>query len=159
MELTASEAEDRMRRILIVYTASFFVWGGALTAFFAIAPFSSELEAPQLSRIAIGAVLTLLLGGWLVWTVQLVRYLGLSMRINRDPALKAALNDERRKQVTGRAMAVGFWAIVAAAGLYILIESRGLLTVSGVTLAVATIWIGCTLVLGAFLVFDRDDTE
>ncbi|MEL6365862.1 MAG: hypothetical protein AAFR11_13590 [Pseudomonadota bacterium] len=157
MELTASEAEDRMRRILIVYTASFFVWGGALTAFFAITPMSPELEAPQPSRLAMGAVLALLIGGWLVWTVQLVRYLALSMRINRDPTLKAALNDERRKQVTGRAMSVGFWAVVAAAGLYILVESRGLMSVSGVTLAVATIWIGCTLVLGAFLVFDRDE--
>ena len=44
MPLSIDEADARMRGVLTIYTASFFVWGGALTALAAILPQLTFLE-------------------------------------------------------------------------------------------------------------------
>ncbi len=142
----------------MVYTASFFVWGGALTALMAMIT-NQEGGGAAPTATAIIPTVAILIPGWLLWTVQLARYASLSFRINRDPELRAALNDERRKLITARAMSFGFWAVIIAAGAYFLAYTQEILVVSAAALAIGAIWVGVSVVLSAFLWFDRDEAE
>ena len=64
--MTIDQAERRMRGILIYYTASFFVWGGALTLFFAIMPIGPGASGEPPARETIIGVLAVMLAAWAV---------------------------------------------------------------------------------------------
>jgi len=151
--------ERRMRSILVVYTASFVVWGGALTALLALLPIGGTAVASEPGRPLLLGVIGVMVVFWAIWLVQLVRYVLISMRIQKDAALKAVFDDERRKLVGARAMSVGFWTVIVAAGAYFLAFAQGWFEISSPAFAIGSIWIGVSVVLGAFLYLDRDEAE
>jgi hypothetical protein len=88
------------------------------------------------------------------WTVLLLFIVRDARLAKRDPVLRAALQDERARDVRLRAYRVGFWsAVVGAAVLGIPAAAHALPAYAAMRLVVVA---GITAFLGAYVFFDRE---
>lgn len=145
-----TEFERNHRRTMIGYTISFAVWGGALTVLMFI------ITDPSKSHIAgiVGGITVL---SWLVWAYFLIRLFVRMRRLKADPDLNRTVNDERAKSNALRAFAAAFWGLLAAAAFITVIAAFFHFDGNPAAIATGVIWIGVTIALAAYLVFDGRD--
>ena len=151
--MTLTERMDAKRRsTLTLYALAFFVWCGCLAATVAF-----PLEGRRLPEAVLRGLIAGQIGGFVIWAALLLRLLLLGARIRRTPELAAAMNDERSKANTRAAFVAAFWAVIAAAGVALVLDMALSLGLGAPTLAILLIWIGVTVAITGFVVLERRD--
>jgi uncharacterized membrane protein len=101
--------EDRFvtnkKRLLIAYVAAFGVWQ--------LAELMREASAGAVRE----HLKVVSLGAWVAWLVLLLLATRNDARVRRDPALRAALQDERAQAIRLRSYRIGFWVAVGSAAI------------------------------------------
>ncbi len=144
--------ERARRRAMTAYAATFFVWAGALTGFFAWVIEDRPLPQPLALLVSATTVI-----GFVGWAASGLWLFLLGRRIAADPKASEALNDERSRQNTDRAFVAGFWVILALAGAAIVLEVGLGVALTGKTLGLALIWLGVSVVLSLFVLLEARD--
>jgi hypothetical protein len=130
------------KRVLLAFAGAFGVWrvGDALLG-----------GAPSWAR---GPLLALTLTAALLWTILLVLMMRRGRMAQKDPVLRAALQDERARDVRMRAYRTAFWSTVGAAALLGVPAAGHSLSASvATTLVLVT---GITSFFVAYVVHDRE---
>lgn len=142
--MSDTEALDRSRRKMLLGTlVGFAVWQSLSIA-------DGLLRSSGVSRGVHSGLIGVSLVGWAYWCFQGIRVLRWGRRIQTDPQLAAALNDERVQVARLKAFTVAFFAMLAAQAIPMFAPITAPLA------GQLTILVGCTVAIGAYLTFERD---
>lgn len=140
------QAEQQRRKILIHYTVSFLIWGGAIVLL--------ALRRGQWSNSTSIVLTVVQLGAMLYWAVQLFRLLRFQKAMRSDPRIEEAINDEYTQAIRQRAFNLGFWVVITTQALFIILITIGI-ELQPMFAPMTTIVIGVVSVLGAALYFEQ----
>ncbi|MEM8770752.1 MAG: hypothetical protein AAGD92_03780 [Pseudomonadota bacterium] len=149
--MSLSEIQQQQRSTLIGYTATYAVWGGALTALMAL--IGAEAPPPRVALLST-AILTVVSGA--IWAYFLIRLVWRARSL-KNAQMRHALNDERTQVNSTRAFAVSFWGVLAAAAVAVVAIVQFEMELAPIAMAIGMIWIGVTVALTAYLIFDGRD--
>jgi hypothetical protein len=130
-------------RRLLFYAAAFGLWQ--------LADLLREHAAGGRARAALVA---LSLAAWATWAVLLVLSTRDSLRIKSDPVLRAAVQDERARDVRLRAYRFAFWMTLGTAALLGIPASAHLFAARAATTLVVVIGVASFIV--SSVVLDRE---
>jgi hypothetical protein len=129
-------------RILLSYAGAF--------ALYQLADIAREAA----SGTARSMLLAVSLAAWATWTVLLVVSTARNRAAKKDPALRAAFEDERANLVRLRAYRFAFWATIASAAVLGVPGAAHL--VAALTATKLVVVVGVTSFIVAFVVLDGE---
>lgn len=92
--------------------------------------------------------------GWILFAVNLFRYLSLGKKVNTDSKLKEALNNEMHELYMYKSVFWGFWTVLATICIFIVISL--FYQVSSIIVCELTLFFGILSSLIAGLIYNRD---
>jgi hypothetical protein len=92
--------------------------------------------------------------GWILFAVNLIRYLRLGKKVNADSTLKEALNNEMHQLYMYKSFFFGFWTVLTALCIFIVIASFHPLP--ALIVCEVTLFFGVLSSFVAWLVFNKD---
>jgi hypothetical protein len=144
METSLIEQFDKSRYNLSKWlTLGWIVWYGTFIA--------KDLIK---SKLIIGSIIIIGFIGWIFFTINLFKLMGLGKKINADIKLKEALNNEMHKFYAYKSFVWGFWTIIATICTFIVITIFH--EMSALIVCELTLFIGVSSSLIANLVFNRE---
>ena len=144
---TVEQRDQQRRNALVAFLIAFCLWQVPLL----LGEWVS-VPGPLRGGLAVAAA-----GGGLVWAWMMLRLYRLQRAIAGDPAVAAALDDERVREVRLRSFTVGFVAIVV---YLVLLRVSTALPTAAVPVGVAAqlgILVAVVAPTTAFLFYDRED--
>jgi hypothetical protein len=92
--------------------------------------------------------------GWILFAVNLIRYIRLGKKVNSDSTLKEALNNEMHQLYMYKSFYFGFWIFMATTGIFIVVASFHQLP--ALIVCEVTLFFGILSSFIAWLVLNRD---
>ena len=162
MTMRDAERHDAARvRALGWLALALASWIGGLVVLFAwlidpnVSPPLFSPPAPP-RALLVSAIVAAAAGG-VASAAAFARLTWLDRRARRDPALLAALDDERSRANGLKACAVAFGAVLVAALVAIPLEVRFGVVLTAKTFGLVVTWLGAVTALAAFVVLERRD--
>jgi hypothetical protein len=144
METSLIEKFDKSRYSLIKWLAlGWIVWFGTFIA--------KDLIN---SKFIIGSILIVGFIGWIFFTINLIRFIGLGRKINADIKLKEALSNEMHQLYVYKSIVLGFWTIIATICALIVITK--FYEISALIVCELTLFVGISSTLIANLAYNRE---
>ncbi|MCK9206499.1 MAG: hypothetical protein M0P66_05245 [Salinivirgaceae bacterium] len=145
METSLIEKMDKSRYNLIKWlTIGWTIWFGTYIA-------KDWIN----NRLIFGFLFLIGFIGWILFTVNLIKYLRLGKKVNSDNKLKEALNNEMHQFYGYKSFFWGFWTIVATISILFVI-SLFYHQISALIVCEITLFIGVLSTLIAGLIYNRD---
>jgi uncharacterized membrane protein len=94
------------------------------------------------------------LAAWAVWAILLLVLLRDQRALKNNPTLRAAVHDERAREIRLRAYRAGFWAALTSAALLAIADAANLLPAHAAARFVVVM--GVTAFIAAYVAFDRE---
>ncbi len=144
METSLIEQYDKSRYNLIKWlTLGWIVWYGTFIA--------KDLIN---NKLIIGSILIVGFIGWIFFTINLLRFIGLGKKINADVKLKEALSNEMHQFYAYKSIVWGFWTIIVTICALIVIII--FYEISALIVCELTLFVGISSSLIANLAYNRE---
>jgi hypothetical protein len=144
METSLIEQYDKSRYSLIKWlTLGWIVWYGTFIA--------KDLIN---SKLIIGSILIVGFIGWIFFTINLFKFIGLGKKINADSKLKEALNNEMHQFYKYKSSFWGFCAVIATISIFLVISLFH--QISALLVCQLTLFFGISASLIANLAYNRE---
>lgn len=92
--------------------------------------------------------------GWILFTVNLIKYLRLGKKVNSDSKLKEALNNELHQLYKYKSSFWGFWIVIVTISIFLVISL--FYQISALIVCELTLFFGILSSLIAGLIYNRD---
>jgi len=106
-------------------------------------------------KLIFGSLILIGFIGWILFTLNLIKYLKLGKKVHSDEKLKEALNNELYQQYNLKSFFWGFWVIVAVISIFFLISSF-YSEISAMLVCEITLFFGVLAPLIARLIYNKD---
>ena len=106
------------------------------------------------SKIIIGLLLIVGLVGWILWVVNLIKYLRLTKIINSDSSLKEAMSNEMYQLYKYKSFFWGFFTFLATITIFLVISS--FYKISALLVCEITLYFGILSSFVAALIYNKD---
>jgi hypothetical protein len=144
METTMIEKLDRVRYNLLKWFAfGWALWYGAFI-----------LKDVVQSMFVIGVFLAVGLAGWIIWTINMIRFYRLGKIVSQDEVLKEALNDELHQFNTARSYKAGYTLTIFTIALFVGLST--FFTIPTLLAFQITLYVSVLSVLISFLIFNKN---
>jgi len=143
MEATLIEELDNSRFSLIKWsTLGWGLWFGG----YILKDFISN-------NIVFGLILLFGLFGWVLWTINLIKFLKLGKIVNSDIKLQEALNNELHQLYRYKSVFWGFWIMIVTICIFLLLSI--FYNLPALIVCEITLYLGILSVFFAALIYNR----
>ena len=102
----------------------------------------------------LGAASAVGVWGWIIFIINLVKFLKLKRELNWDPKAKEALNDELHQLNTHKSFMIGYWAVLATTAVFLGIAE--FLEIKALLVTEIILYVGVLSALISGLIYNRD---
>ncbi len=144
METSMIEKLDKSRyNLLKWFTIGWTIWFGGFI-----------LKDLISNKLILGLIIILGLFGWIIFSVNLIRFREIRKIINLDRDLKNALNDELMIHNRNKSFSIGYWTYSILIGLFFVLSI--FTDISALLVCEITLYIGTISILVSSLIYNRD---
>ena len=144
METSKIEQLDKLRYNLLKWlTIGWAIWFGSFVL-------KNLINRPEIT----GAVAWVGLLGWLIFVINLIKYLKLGRELRWDVKMQEALNDELHQLNMHKSFFIGYWVVIGVTAIFFGLSV--LLNMPVVLVTETILYLGVLSVLVSGLIYNRD---
>jgi len=144
METSKIEQLDKLRYNLLKWlTIGWAIWFGSFVL-------KNLINRPEIT----GAVAWVGLLGWLIFVINLIKYLKLGRELRWDVKMQEALNDELHQLNMHKSFFIGYWVVIGVTAIFFGLSV--FLNMPVVLVTETILYLGVLSVLVSGLIYNRD---
>ncbi len=145
METSVIEKLDKSRYSLLKwFTVGWVIWFGGFIL-------------KDLINNKLIFILIILIGlfGWIIFSVNLIRFRKLGKIVNSDGNLKNALNDELITHNRNKSFSIGYWTYTVLTGIFLVLSV--FTDISALVVCKITLYVGTLSILVSSLIYNKNE--